>query len=89
MNATCDSQVEFEQQQELVGRAEALGIDVSTHVCGCEFCARSSELCPATLSSLEQAVERAEQDLQDARDADAFGCLLPEDGPEWDEEEGF
>jgi hypothetical protein len=80
-----DHQVEFEQQAELIERAEGLGIDVSDHLCGCELCRRTSELCPATLSSLELEIAKRERSIEDARDATRSGCFLPEDGPEWDD----
>lgn len=32
--------------------ARSRGVDLSKHECGCEFCCRSSVLCPATQSSI-------------------------------------
>jgi hypothetical protein len=54
---TCDDEVAFDQQTEVVTRAEALGINVSEHLCGCAACAHTTVLCPATLSSLELAID--------------------------------
>ena len=53
---TTDAQVEFDQQAELLVRAEALGIDWSSLRCPCECCAMTSRLCTATLSAIESAI---------------------------------
>lgn len=36
--------------------AREQGINLSDHECGCEFCLRSSALCPATQSSIAQEI---------------------------------
>lgn len=43
-------------EAELLSKVEQLGIDIDAHRCGCEACLRTSQLCPATLSSLAQEV---------------------------------
>jgi hypothetical protein len=57
--ATTDQQSAFDQHVELVERAMTLGIDVESHLCVCEVCIRTSALCPASLSSLQLAVDAA------------------------------
>ena len=50
----------LERQEKVVARARVLGLDIDSHRCPCEVCARTSELCTASESSLEMAVIEAE-----------------------------
>jgi hypothetical protein len=56
---------------ELLRIAGARAIDAAAHRCGCDVCAHTSQLCPATRSSLMLAVLEPEQ-------APSLRCALTE-----------
>lgn len=59
MNAFTDE----DAQWTLLDQCRALGIEPSSHLCGCEVCAHASVLCTATVSSLEMEMVDAARGL--------------------------